>query len=117
MLAREFASVSPTTDVACDACQLIARVGRGRRLTARTNSRMVGAVATAERGDYGEHIPSLRMYLASLEWEAGFLPEGEALRLAKALGCGGPGRESRFKCAAQTVMLNVLGPMIPTRSS
>lgn len=113
MLAREIECVSTGTELACDSCQLLAHVGRGRRLTDRATTRMASAMEAVERGEYEEHLPSMRMYLFALEWDAGFLTEEEAASLGRALGCEGKTWEVAFKAASRSGMLEVLGPLDP----
>ena len=111
---RDVADVSPDTRLSCDACELIAHAGKGRRLTDRARSRMESAIECVERGSDPEvPLPALSTYMVDVLYTPGFLSPKQAIMVGESMGYSGPEWASRFADASRAGMLDVLGRLDP----
>lgn len=109
--------VSPDTELSCDACQILANVGVGRRITDRCTSRLADAVQWVRDGAWlqedGLTIPCLGSYMFDVCYEPGFLTEAQARAMAAALGCDEAVWGDRFAAAAATGLNDALAVLDP----
>jgi len=108
---------SPATVLSCDACQILANVGVGRRITDRSTSRLRDAVDWLAGGAWLEEdaltIPDLSTYLYDIWYEPGFLTAEQARAMALELGCSEEVWVERFARASASGLGEVLGELDP----
>jgi hypothetical protein len=116
-IAAAVAACSPRTRISCDACLLLAHVGKGRRLTDRCASRMAEAVDAAAQGAFdGEPawpVAPLSSHMVDLWHEPGFVSEDLAVALASALGFVGERWARKFAQASHGALGELLGHLDP----
>ncbi len=116
-IARDIHQASPSTQLSCDSCQLIAHAGVGRRLTDKCHGRMVDAIDAIRKGlwltEKALPLPDIGTYVSMVWDEPGFVTPDMAAKMALALGCEGHDWQKQFVDASGSTMREVLGLLDP----